>query len=82
VLLGSTPAKIPLPPFGTLRVGPVGMIVLPSMTLPAPSGTASLPLPIPAIPALVGLHVYFQALVVSGGDARFTNMLDERISGF
>jgi hypothetical protein len=82
VVLGLAPAQIPLPPLGTLRVDPGALVVLPAVTLPAPHGVASVPVPIPAVPALVGVHLYFQALVSSGGQTRFTNMLDERIGGF
>jgi hypothetical protein len=82
VVLGTARANVSLPPFGTLRVDPAGMVVLPAVALPAPTGTGDAVVPIPALPAVVGVHVYFQALVVSGGTARFTNLLDERIGGF
>ena len=85
VILGTAPAAIPLPPHGTLRISPAGMAFLPLLTIQPPTGMATLAVPIPNAPALVGLHLYWQALVVPSPDpslARFTNLLDERIWGY
>jgi hypothetical protein len=80
--LAAAPASIQLPPWGRLRLDPASLVVLPPLTLPAPAGTATLPLPIPNDPSLVGRTLHVQALVLHTldlADARFTNVLAERI---
>ncbi len=64
-------ANVPIPPLGTLRLDPSGMIFLIGGLLDA-DGRASLTYPVPANPAVVGASLYWQALVV--GPARFTNL--------
>ncbi|MEM7306127.1 MAG: VCBS repeat-containing protein [Planctomycetota bacterium] len=57
-------------PFGTLKLAPLGLLVVTGGTLGA-DGVETVPAPVPAQPALVGNTVYFQALV--GTPLRFTN---------
>ncbi|HKB15562.1 MAG TPA: FG-GAP-like repeat-containing protein, partial [Planctomycetota bacterium] len=63
-ILGTSfaPANIPLPPFGTLRLDPVTLFIVGGAALD-PQGHASLSLLVPSSPALVGLSVYWQAVV-------------------
>ncbi|MCI0585382.1 MAG: VCBS repeat-containing protein [Planctomycetes bacterium] len=72
-LLAASPgsASIPLPPFGTLRLFPPTLFIVAGGALD-PQGRASLPLPVPANPTLVGLSLYWQAVV--GPPFRFTNL--------
>jgi len=80
--LAAAPAALTLPPWGRLGLDPASMVALPLMSLPAPAGTASAQLPIPNAAALVGQTFFAQALVLptpSLADARFTNVLAERI---
>ncbi|MCA8949192.1 MAG: VCBS repeat-containing protein [Planctomycetes bacterium] len=80
--LGIAPAAVSLSPFGTLGVDPATLAVLPFVLLPAPSGIGSSQVAIPNTPVLAGLQLYGQALVLHGGalaDARFTNVLRERV---
>ncbi|HKB15501.1 MAG TPA: hypothetical protein VKF62_05515, partial [Planctomycetota bacterium] len=67
-----------LPPFGTLRLD------LPTMFLVAggpldPQGRATLTFPVPANPTLVGLSLYWQAVV--GPPFRFTNLEITTVTG-
>ena len=81
-VVGTAPAAVPVPPIGTLGVDPAGLLVLPLLLLPAPTGTASLQLALPNSPAFAGLELFSQALVLHTADladARFTNVLRERL---
>ncbi|MEM7306949.1 MAG: VCBS repeat-containing protein [Planctomycetota bacterium] len=63
-------AELALPPFGTLKLDPAGAFVAAAGSL-ASGGEATPVLPVPPVPGLVGVDVYWQSLV---GDApRFTN---------
>jgi hypothetical protein len=78
-LLAPAAARIVLP-FGTLGLDPGAMVILPTVSLPAPAGTATIPLPIPGSPALVGLTLYVQALMVHApAQAALSNVLAETI---
>ncbi|MBK8978497.1 MAG: VCBS repeat-containing protein [Planctomycetes bacterium] len=61
--LGPAAVPIALPPFGTLRLDPATLATLTSLQLPAGASRA-LDLPVPAAPALAGLSVFAQALVL------------------
>ncbi|MCI0587083.1 MAG: VCBS repeat-containing protein [Planctomycetes bacterium] len=71
--LGASPGtgNLPLPPLGTLRLDPAVLIFLLGGLLDG-QGRAAATFPVPAIPALVGGTIYWQALVV--GPARLTNL--------
>lgn len=58
-----------------LRVSSAGSVTLPATTIPAPAGLAAVSLAVPAVPALVGLPLYAQALVTdpTTGAGWFTN---------
>jgi VCBS repeat protein len=64
-------ASIPLPPFGVLRLHPASFLFLGAGPLDA-LGRASVTVPVPAVPALVGVTFYEQALV--GPPFRLTNL--------
>ncbi|HET6201351.1 MAG TPA: FG-GAP-like repeat-containing protein [Planctomycetota bacterium] len=64
-------ADIPLPPFGSLRLFPPTLFIVAGGTID-PQGSASLTFLVPANPALVGLSLYWQAVV--GPPLRFTNL--------
>src|SRR5690606_24891033 len=48
------PAPLALPPIGDLWLDPLTLVPLPTLTVPAPAGTARLAIPMPASAALVG----------------------------
>ncbi|MCI0589954.1 MAG: VCBS repeat-containing protein [Planctomycetes bacterium] len=64
-------ANVPIPPLGTFRLDP-GSVHQTLATLLDGQGRASVTYAVPALPALVGATVYWQALV--GSPARFTNL--------
>jgi len=55
-------ASIPIPPFGTLRLSPATLFHVGSGTLD-PQGRGSVTFLVPSSPTLVGVSVYWQALV-------------------
>ncbi len=56
--------SIPLPPLGTFRLDPTALLPLPSFVIPQPAGVGSISFTVPNVPALVGVPVYAQALLV------------------
>jgi len=69
------PASIPVPPFGVLGIDPVEAVSLPWVTIPQPAGIASSSVLVPNDPALIGLSVYGQALLLQPPlQARLTNV--------
>jgi len=54
---------IVLPPFGAWRLDPAGLIMLPPISVPAPSGEVSFGVPVPGRQDLVGQTVSVQALI-------------------
>ncbi|MCI0589931.1 MAG: VCBS repeat-containing protein, partial [Planctomycetes bacterium] len=64
-------ANVLLPPFGILRLDPLALFIAGGGPLD-PQGRASLSLLVPASPALVGVSVYWQALV--GPPLLFANL--------
>ena len=56
--------SIPLPPWGTLLIGPAPLIKVVEKQYPAPDGVHVLPLPVPSDPSLAGAVVHFQAAAV------------------
>ncbi|MCI0587665.1 MAG: VCBS repeat-containing protein [Planctomycetes bacterium] len=75
--LGSS--SLDLPPFGTLRIDPLGLLFLGAGSFD-PQGRASVILPIPQNAALVGLTLYWQAVV--GGPFSFTNLEGTTFTNF
>jgi hypothetical protein len=73
----STPA-LSIPRLGRLRLDPTDLFVLPPVLVPPPGGTAALDVAVPGVPALRGLPMYVQAVVLhtfQPHDARFTGAL-------
>lgn len=83
-LLGTGTTAIPLAPLGTLRVDPVGLVVLPAALTGSLGGPAKVTIPVPNDAKLVGATLWFQA-VVEGRDAnrkptlRLTNHVRETV---
>jgi hypothetical protein len=68
--------SIPLPPYGTLLIGPTSVFALALLVYPGPDGVGTLPLFLPEDPTLSGVTLHFQSLAVislSPLDARLTN---------
>jgi len=57
-------ASIPVLPFGILGLEPQGAVVFPPINIMEPAGIGTVPLFVPAVPALIGAPLYAQALVV------------------
>ncbi|MBK8976573.1 MAG: VCBS repeat-containing protein [Planctomycetes bacterium] len=79
LLLNFLPAPRGIPiPFGTVLIEPTSMIFVGATTIPAPAGTAQTIVPVPNIPSLAGLPLYFQALIADAStplpNERLTNM--------
>jgi len=69
-------ASIPLGPLGTLGLDPTSLVALPILPVPQPAGIASLPIPIPNLPGLVGVELYAQTLLLQHPtQERLTNVL-------
>jgi len=71
------PPAVVVPPFGTWRLAPAGLILLSPLTVPAPSGVVSVSVPVPGQTALVGQTVSLQAIVAhtpSPSTWRFTGV--------
>jgi hypothetical protein len=79
-LLAASPGtgNLPLPPFGTLRLALPTLFIVAGGVLDA-QGRADLTLPVPANPALIGLSLYWQALV--GPPFRLTNLEITTVTG-
>jgi len=78
-LLAPATANIPLPPLGTLFLEPSTMVPLAPLAIPQPSGVSSLSLVVPAVPSLVGVTLYAQALLIQHPSAFFTNSTEDEI---
>jgi hypothetical protein len=75
-------ASIPVPPFGSWGLDPGAMLVLARIAIPAPRGSASLRVTIPADTGLVGARFFAQGIVFEPPGAtpwRITNVLAEQI---
>ncbi|HKX46250.1 MAG TPA: IPT/TIG domain-containing protein, partial [Planctomycetota bacterium] len=57
--------SIPLPPWGTLLIGPSQLVKVAEQPYPAPHGVHELVLGVPNDPTLAGLPVHFQAAAVT-----------------
>jgi hypothetical protein len=67
---GSTP----IPPFGTLEIGPSPLwILLGPIAYPGISGPQTVNVPIPNNPALQGVSLHFQSLALTSPQFQFTN---------
>jgi len=82
-LLSLSPAtpSIPVPPFGSLELGPVGLVALPPVPIPATTGKATIEWTNPPSPSLLGQTLYVQALTthrVVPPESHFTNAIGDR----
>jgi hypothetical protein len=60
LLAALTPGEMELPPLGTLRVDPATFVIFASGIVDA-GGVSTFALPVPRLPGLVGLSLYFQS---------------------
>jgi hypothetical protein len=76
--LSTTRVSIPVPPFGVLGIGNP-MAPLPPVLIPQPAGVAVLTCNVPNAPALAGIHLYAQALLVTTAPfgVRLSNTTDD-----
>ena len=73
---------IRFPGWGAWGLGLVGLVALPPLQVPAPSGEVSIRLTIPDMPILAGSTLYTQAVVLHGLNVsswRFSNVNADRI---
>ncbi|MBL8733028.1 MAG: hypothetical protein JNN13_11720 [Planctomycetes bacterium] len=74
VFAALTATSMALPPFGTLEIGPTGVVPLYGpFVYPGTSGSHAAMLPLPASPGLVGVELFFQTLRISGSQLQLTN---------
>ena len=73
---GELAPRLRIPPFGFFGLNPSFLFSLPAVVIPAPTGRASLPLPIPKLAALKGLFFYTQAILLHSQNVR-----DWRLTG-
>lgn len=62
--LATAAARVPVPGLGVLGIDLAQAVALPPLPIPQPLGRASLVLPIPNQPALVGLELHTQAVLL------------------
>jgi hypothetical protein len=63
--LGTSLARVPLPPLGVIGIDPATAVALPAQSLDPPMGVAHLDLTIPSLAALLFLPLHSQTLIVS-----------------
>ena len=76
--IGFAVTPLALPPLGSWHLDPALSIGLSPVLLPAPTGTATVPLIVPPVAGLVGLKLTAQTVVAHGpalGEWRFTNAI-------
>lgn len=71
--------NLPLPPYGTLLIGPSIAILAGPLPYPGLSGPHTLSLTVPGIPALNGLTVHFQSLAFGTSSIDLTNRASTRV---
>ncbi len=71
-LIATGGARIVLPPLGTLGLDPAQLVALPAVSIPA-TGTETIRFRIPDQPALIGVDVFSQSVLVEGTTVRLTN---------
>ncbi len=80
VALAASGGDLPVPAFGGhYRLAAPTSIVLGAALVPPAGGEATVPLPVPAIPSLIGASIFVQGLFVQPNAARLTNALHETI---
>lgn len=79
-LMAFVPAVVPLGPLGTLGVDPGTAVSLPWIQVSTITGEGALQMLIPSVPALVGLDLFSQALLLPiAGQPRLSNVLSDRL---
>ena len=78
--LALQPARLPLPPFGTLGLDPASAQPFVMVPAPASGNVAEVQFLVPNLPALAGLPIYLQA--IETGSLRLTNTLHEVLVGW
>jgi len=71
-----------LAPFGTFSLDPATAVSFGFQVLSATNSTATYPIQLPAVPALSGATIHWQAATLRGNsvlDARFTNRSSHRV---
>lgn len=74
---GVVHANAQVPPFGVFKLNPLALFLLTAGQVPV-GGTYAFTVPIPNVPALRGIRVFFQALEganLGGGDGAFTDVV-------
>jgi len=78
--VSDTTARIPLPPAGTVGLDPSRLIPFPPFVIPQATGVGSTTFAVPAMPALVGVPIHAQAVLVQlPADVWFTNVTTDVI---
>ena len=73
-------ASIPLPPAGTVGIDPTRALPLPPFLIPQPAGVGSTSIAVPGVPALVGVTIHAQAVLVQmPAEVWLTNVTSDRI---
>ncbi|MBK8975886.1 MAG: hypothetical protein IPM29_08155 [Planctomycetes bacterium] len=74
LLLSTTVTNMPIPPFGTLLIGPSPLWTLVGPTpYPAPTLLHTTTLPIPNLPVLASVQLHFQSLAIGAPTDQLTN---------
>ncbi|MEM7200069.1 MAG: VCBS repeat-containing protein [Planctomycetota bacterium] len=73
-------AQVPIAPWGILRLDPLSLVALPTLTIPS-SGVGSLTYGLPGAPSLLGVNLFSQALFIEGVAVTvFSNLLDDQLT--
>ncbi|HEU4418115.1 MAG TPA: choice-of-anchor tandem repeat NxxGxxAF-containing protein [Planctomycetota bacterium] len=80
MVASTTTTFIPLPPWGTLLIGPSPLVILAGPVLyPGSSGPSTTLLPIPPNPQFVGVTLHFQTLAFGSPTDMLTNRASTRL---
>ena len=79
-MIATARAWIPLPPYGVFGLDPATAVLLPPVYTPPGAGVARASLLVPDDPALRGLTLYLQAVILGlSGPAKLTNVVGDTI---
>jgi len=80
LFLSTASTNLPLPPFGTLLIGPTPLVtVLGATPYPPSPALHSLVLGVPNVPSLAGATLFWQSLSVQGSAGTLTNRTQTRL---
>lgn len=72
------PTHVPLGVFGTVGIDPTVMVALSPLVIPQPAGVGTLSVPTPNLPALAGIALHAQAILIQHPTQdRLTNALTD-----